>query len=268
MYLEVKDLTYAYGAGQEAVDHVSMNVEKGEFVGVIGPNGSGKSTLLKCIYRALRPEAGSISLCGEDVLSMSYRQSALRMAVVGQEHDIPFDFTVEEIAAMGRSPHKRMFDIDGREDRQIVADALKKLGMEELSGRSFRSLSGGEKQRVLIARALVQESDLFILDEPTNHLDIGYQLQILELVKGLGITVLAAIHDLNLAALYCDRLYVMKDGKLVLEGRPEEVLTPEEIYRVYGVRSLVERNRMTGKSSITFLPEHIDLQELESGHVA
>lgn len=253
MRLEVKDLSYSYGEN-EAADHVSLDVDKGEFVGLIGPNGSGKSTVLKNVYRGLIPDSGSITLDGKNLLTMSYRESALKLAVVGQENDVPFDFLVEEIVAMGRSPHKKLFDIDTAEDKRIVHHALEHLGMENMAKRSYLHLSGGEKQRVLIARAVAQESDFLVLDEPTNHLDISYQMQIFDFIKRLRVTVLSAIHDLNMAALYCDRLYVLKEGKVVLSGTPEEVLTPENIYDVYGVKSAVETSPYTGKLTITYLP--------------
>lgn len=256
MRLQVEDLTYSYGE-KEAADHVSLQVDEGEFVGLIGPNGSGKSTVLKNIYRGLRPDSGTITLDGENLLTMSYRKSALKMAVVGQENEVPFDFLVEEIVAMGRSPHKKLFDIDDVHDRAIVYHALEHLGMEKMAKRNYLRLSGGEKQRVLIARAIAQESDFFILDEPTNHLDISYQMQIFDFIRRLNVTVLSAIHDLNMAALYCDRLYVLKEGRVILEGTPEEVLTPEHIYEVYGVRSSVVKHPVTGRMAITFLPAGI-----------
>lgn len=254
--MQVRDLTFSYG-GEMAADHISFDVHKGQFVGLIGPNGSGKSTVLKNIYRALKPDGGSIVLDGEDLLRMSYRKSALKLAVVGQENEVPFDFTVEEIVAMGRSPHKRLFDIENSRDKFIVRHALEHLGMEDMAKRSYLHLSGGEKQRAIIARAVAQESDFFVLDEPTNHLDISYQMQIFDFIQRLNITVLAAIHDLNLAALYCDYIYVLKDGRILLSGKPEEVFTPENIYDVYGVRSSVERHPITGKVGITFLPAGI-----------
>lgn len=256
MRLDIEDLTYSYGE-KAGIDDVSLHVDAGEFVGLIGPNGSGKSTVLKNIYRGLSPDKGKIFLDGENLLSMSYRKSARKMAVVGQENEVPFDFTVEEIVAMGRSPHKKLFDIDTPHDKQIVHHALEHVGMENLAKRSYLHLSGGEKQRVLIARAIAQESDFFILDEPTNHLDISYQMQIFDFIKRLQVTVLSAIHDLNMAALYCDRLYVLKNGRIVTEGTPEEVLTAETIYSVYGVHSFVERHPLTGRMSITYLPAKI-----------
>ncbi len=257
MRLGVENLSYSYGGQGDAITDVCLSVDRGEFVGLIGPNGSGKSTVLKNIYRGLTPDRGSILLDGEDLMKMPFRKSALKLAVVGQENDVPFDFLVEEIVAMGRTPHKKLFDVDNAHDKQIVHHALEHLGMENMAKRSYLHLSGGEKQRVIIARAVAQESDFLILDEPTNHLDISYQMQIFDFIKRLKVTVLSAIHDLNMAALYCDRIYVLKNGRIVLQGTPDDVLTPENIYDVYGVRSSVEKHPITGKLSITFLPAGI-----------
>lgn len=262
MYLQMENLTFSYGE-KEAIHNVTLAVNRGEFVGLIGPNGSGKSTVLKNVYRGLTPDSGTVTLEGENVLTMPYKKSALKMAVVGQENDVPFDFLVEEIVAMGRSPHKRLFDIDNAHDKQIVHHSLEHLGMAEMAKRNYSNLSGGEKQRVIIARAIAQESELLLLDEPTNHLDISYQMQIFDFVKRLKVTVLSAIHDLNMAALYCDRIYVLKAGEIVLQGTPQEVLTSENIYDVYGVRSSVVKHSITGKMSITYLPAGIN-EALES----
>ncbi|MCH5321523.1 MAG: ABC transporter ATP-binding protein [Eubacterium sp.] len=256
MRLSVENLTFSYGK-KRAIENITLSVDKGEFVGLIGPNGSGKSTVLKNVYRALTPDSGKIVLDGENLLKMPYKKSAIKMAVVGQENELPFDFSVEEIVAMGRTPHKKIFDIDNANDRAIVHHALEHLGMENMAKRSYMSLSGGEKQRVIIARAIAQESDFLILDEPTNHLDISYQMQIFDFIKRLNVTVLSAIHDLNMAALYCDRIYAFKDGKIVLQGTPEEVLTSENIFDIFGVRSSVTKNSITGKTSITYLPAQI-----------
>lgn len=252
--LKISGLSYSYNGNDAAVEDVSLKINKGEFVGIVGPNGSGKSTLLKNLYRALTPDKGTIFLDGENLLKMKHKKSALKQAVVSQENDIPFNFLVEEIVAMGRSPHKKLFDFDNDHDKKMVRHALEHVGMENMAKRNYQNLSGGEKQRVLIARAIAQESDLFLLDEPANHLDIGYKIQIFDLVKRLKITVIAAIHDLNMASLYCDRIYVLKDGKIVLSGTPEEVFTEENIYNVYGVKSSVIKHSITGKISITFLP--------------
>lgn len=253
MKLQAEGLRYSYG-DKKAVDNLSFSVEDGEFVGLIGPNGSGKSTALKMIYRALRPQAGRVWLDGQDLLKMPYRQSARMLAAVSQENEVPFQFTVEEIAAMGRSPHKRLFEADSPEDKAIVAWALAQLGLTDLAQRNYAQISGGEKQRTVIARALAQQCPFFVLDEPANHLDIGYQMQIFSLVKGLGCSALSAVHDLNMAALYCDRIYILKNGRLVCQGSPEETLTPENIWEIYGVRSVVSRQPETGKLSIAFLP--------------
>jgi iron complex transport system ATP-binding protein len=257
--MKIENLTFSYGdegnaGGENTIDGVSIDVGKGEFVGLIGPNGSGKSTVLKNLYRALSPESGAVTLDGENLFKLSHRQSALKLGVVGQENDVPFDFLVEEIVTMGRSPHKGLFDADTREDRRIVHHALEHVGMENMAHRHYEHLSGGEKQRVIIARVVAQETDFLILDEPTNHLDISYQLQIFDFIKRLGVTVLSAIHDLNMAALYCDRIYVLKGGKIILHGVPEEVLTPENIFDVYGVKTDVATHPITKKTAITFLP--------------
>lgn len=265
MKLEVKNLDFSYSE-KKACDDVTMHVKDGEFVGIIGPNGSGKSTLLKNIYRALTPDRGEIYIDGEDLLKMSFKESALRMAVVGQENDVPFNFRVEEIVAMGRTPHKKLFDIDTNEDREIVNRALRHLGIEDMAKRNYLHLSGGEKQRVVIARAMAQECDFLVLDEPTNHLDVSYQLQIFDFVTHIDATVLAAIHDLNMAALYCDRLYVMNRGKIAYEGSPEEVLTPDIIREIYGVECTVEHHPATNKLNITFIPARVHGGMLDDAH--
>ena len=253
MRLQVENLTYSYG-DKDAVDNVCLHVNRGEFVGLIGPNGSGKTTVLKNLYRALKPNKGNLILDGEDLLSLGHKKAALKLGVVGQENDVTFDFLVEEIVAMGRSPHKGLFEIDNDYDKYMVKHSLEHLGMEHLAKRDYQNLSGGEKQRVIIARVIAQESDLLLLDEVTNHLDINYQMQILDFVKRLKLTVLSSMHDLNMAALYCDRIYVLKEGMVVLQGTPEEVFTPENIFNVYGVNCDVITHPATGKISITYLP--------------
>lgn len=232
-----------------------LDMEAGEqaLVGVIGPNGSGKSTLLKCIYRILRPTGGAVYLDGKPLEQYSYRESAQRVAVVAQHNYYNFDFTVREVVLMGRAPHKRALERDTAEDYRIVEDALDTVGMLDFADRSFATLSGGEQQRVILARALAQQTPCLILDEPTNHLDIKYQLQLMELVRGLGRTVITAVHDLNIAAMYCDTLYAVKGGTLVGSGSPRELLTPEFIRQVYEVDAQVI-NDETGHLHILYQP--------------
>ena len=219
----------------EILKGVSIDSKNREFVGIIGPNGSGKSTLLKSIYRILKPNDGCIKLDDMDISKMSIKESAKKMAVVSQHNYYNFDFTVKEVVAMGRSPHKKNLERDNIEDFEIVKESLQKVGMSEFSNRSFSTLSGGEQQRVILARALAQKTPCLILDEPTNHLDIKYQLSLLNIVKSLDLTVISAIHDLNIASMYCDRLFVMKDGQIVASGTPQDILTKELIKEIYEI---------------------------------
>ena len=218
---------------------VSLQVHPGEFVGVIGPNGSGKSTLLKNIYRMLTPTSGEILLDGKSLIKMSNRKMAERLAVVAQESEANFDFTVGEVVQMGRYPRKKMMEAANDEDREIVKQSLGMVGMDEFLERSFLTLSGGEKQRVLIARALAQETEMIILDEPTNHLDIGSKIKTLSLLKNSGKTVLTALHDLSLAARFCDRVYVLKDGRNLCDGQPETLISSELVKELYQIEAEV-----------------------------
>lgn len=240
---------------KEIVKNVSLNVKRGHFVGLIGPNGSGKSTLLKTIYKALPPQGGSVFLDECDVLRSNPKTVAKRMAVVGQFNEMDFDFTVEEMVMMGRTPHKALLEADTGQDYTIVDAALEQVGLSSYAQRDYSSLSGGEKQRVILARAIAQQPEFLILDEPTNHLDIRYQIQVLSTVRKLGIGVLAALHDLALAAEYCDYLYVLNEGAVVAAGEPLSVLTKELIEQVYGVRCEPYINPVTGKLAITFLSD-------------
>jgi iron complex transport system ATP-binding protein len=233
-------------AGRRIVSDIDLRVQDGCFAGLLGPNGSGKSTILKAIYRVHQPSAGRVLLDGLDLPSIPAREAARRLAVVIQESTVEFAVTVHEMVMLGRIPHKRAFEADSDEDREIAADALARVGCTPLAGRSFHTLSGGEKQRVLIARALAQGADHLILDEPTNHLDIRYQVEVLELVADLGVTVLAAIHDLGLAALYCDTVHLLNNGRLVADGPPAEVITREAIQAVYDVDVAVIAHPDTG----------------------
>lgn len=237
---------------KDIVKQVSVQVADGQFVGLLGPNGSGKTTLLKSIYRVLKPSAGIVTLDGTDIREMSYRESSKRMGVVSQFTNMSFDFTVEEIVLMGRAPHKKAFSQDTEEDYLIAEEALRKVDMLDFRDRMFMTLSGGEKQRILLARTLAQQVDILILDEPTNHLDIKYQIQIMDVVKSLGKGVLSALHDLNLTLMYCSYVYVLKNGRIVAHGPTEEVITKDLIRDVYEVDCEVERDSRSGKMRVTF----------------
>lgn len=244
-------------AAAHIVRDVSLHVAPGEFVGLLGPNGSGKSTLLRMIYRVLRPVSGQVSVSGRDIWQASARDNARAMAVLAQENGSEFELRVRDVVLMGRTPHQSPFARDSEQDLLIVAQALQRVQAETLAERMFATLSGGEKQRVLMARALAQQAPLLVLDEPTNHLDVRHQFELMNLIRSLGLTTLAALHELPLAAHYCDRLYLLKDGALAAQGTPAEVLTPETIAGVYGVRALVRPNPRTGKPLIEFLPEEL-----------
>ena len=240
--------------GTDIVKDINIRVENKQFVGIIGPNGCGKSTLLKSIYKVIKPQKGTVFLGDKDVLKSSARIVSKYMGVVGQFNDLSFDFTVQEMVMMGRTPHKQLMEADNTQDYKIVADALERVDLTEYANRSYLTLSGGEKQRVILARAIAQEPKFLVLDEPTNHLDIKYQIQILTVVKSLNIGVLAALHDLPMASVYCDMLYVIKDGKIIASGSPKEVLTKKLIRQVYEIDCEIYTNPITGNLAIAYLP--------------
>lgn len=213
--------------------------------------------MLKTIYRVIKQSDGKIAVCSRDLEETSIKESALMISVVSQHNYYNFDFKIEEVVSMGRTPHKKFMEFDNEEDARIVNDAIEKVGMTGFKGRNFYTLSGGEQQRVILARALAQQTPCMVLDEPTNHLDIKYQLQLMDLVKELGCTTLCALHDLNIAAAYCDRLYLMKEGRIYSHGRPEEVLTKEIIKEVYEVDVAVSTNQSTGLLNIVYKPGYL-----------
>ncbi|MFI2222969.1 ABC transporter ATP-binding protein [Streptomyces fradiae] len=251
--LLVDGVTLTAGA-HRLVEDVSLTARPGEVVGLVGPNGSGKSSLLRAVYRVLRPSAGRVGIDGADAWSLPVRRLARTVAAVVQESGAAFDLTVREVVAMGRTPHKRLLDGDTPQDADLVESALAAVDGTGLAHRPFDRLSGGERQRVLIARALAQQPSLLVLDEPTNHLDIRHQLEVLGVLRGLPATVLVALHDLNLAAYYCDRLYVLRDGGVTASGPPAEVLTPAMLADVYGVTAEVTIHPRTEAPQVTFLP--------------
>ncbi|WP_037851252.1 ABC transporter ATP-binding protein [Streptomyces sp. NRRL S-340] len=248
MRVDIEDVTVE-AAGRRLVEDVRLTVEPGAFVGLVGPNGSGKSTLLRCVYRALRPAAGTVRLDGEDLHARDARGAARVLAALPQESSAGFDYTVAETVAMGRTPHRGR---TAAADREICERAMARTGVAHLADRGLLTLSGGEKQRVLMARALAQQPRVLVLDEPTNHLDIAHQLDVLALVRDSGPTVLAALHDLNLAAAHCDLLYVIHAGRIAACGPPHDVLRPELLAEVFGVRAHRVRHPETGAVRLLF----------------
>ncbi|MGW0178373.1 ABC transporter ATP-binding protein [Nocardia sp. NPDC003345] len=238
--------------GTPIVEAVTLAAESGQFVGIVGPNGSGKSTLLRCLYRALTPTAGRVLVGGTDIAAIGMRENARQVAALTQDATTPFDFTAAEIVATGRLPHTALLRGTGRRDREICAAAMATADIGYLADRSFLSLSGGERQRVLIARALAQQPRVLVLDEPTNHLDVHHQYSVLSAARGLGITVIAALHDLNLAAQHCDRLFVLHRGRLVCSGTPHEVITAEVIGRWFSIGGHIVTHPRLGVPQVIF----------------
>ncbi|GLU45660.1 ABC transporter ATP-binding protein [Nocardiopsis ansamitocini] len=238
--------------GQEIVRRLSLDVANGHVVGLVGPNGSGKSTALRCVYRALRPSSGTVWLGGGDLFALSLRESARTVAALTQESGSDLDFTVEEVVALGRTPHLRGNQPLSARERDLCRHAMERLDVAHLARRGVLELSGGERQRVLVARALVQEPRVLVLDEPTNHLDVRHQIELLSLLRGAGTTVLVVLHDLNLASAACDRIGVLSEGALVAAGTPAEVLTPPLIKEVFGVDAAVVPHPMTGDPQLLY----------------
>jgi iron complex transport system ATP-binding protein len=247
--VDVRELAWAVGSARILVD-VALACPDGTFVGVVGPNGSGKSSLLRCIYRVIKPDTGAVTIDGREVWGLTPRALARELAAVVQERPSETAFTVRELVLMARGPHKKLLERDTVDDHRLVDSAMRRVGIEALSERMFDTLSGGEKQRVAIARALAQEPRVLVLDEPTTHLDIGHQHQVLNLIRALGLTTIAALHDLNLAAAYCHHLFVLKEGSIQAEGTPEDVLTQSLVERVYGVKASIGRHPLTGRPHV------------------
>lgn len=252
--IEVHGLKLTYDTFP-VLDGAEFKIDKGDLVALLGANGAGKSTLLRCISRILQPTGGKIILDGRDLDKLNSRETARLMAVVPQETTADFDFTVEDIVMMGRFPYLRRFQKESRKDYDIVTRAMEMTGVLHLAERSIATLSGGEKQRVIMARAISQQPEVLLLDEPTANLDIGYQSMLLELAARLnreqGVTVIAAIHDINLAVHHFSRFIMLSDGRVLAAGRPEEVITPDNIHKSYGVPASTYRHPLHGVLQIS-----------------
>ncbi|ALG11296.1 ABC transporter ATP-binding protein [Kibdelosporangium phytohabitans] len=239
-------------AGKSLIRDLHLEADSGQVVGLVGPNGSGKSTALRCVYRALTPSAGAVYLDGTDVATLTLRENAQRVAALTQDNHTDLDFTVSEVVALGRTPHLRGNQPLSATEHALCREAMEQTDVLHLQDRSVLTLSGGERQRVFIARALVQQPKVLVLDEPTNHLDVRHQVELLSFLGKSGLTVLVAIHDLNLAAAACDRLGVLAGGEVVAAGAPVDVLTTDLVRRVFGVDATIVAHPRTGVPQLLY----------------
>ncbi|WP_099192289.1 ABC transporter ATP-binding protein [Tepidibacter mesophilus] len=252
MKLKIENLKYDIGS-KKLLKGINLEVKNESFVGLIGPNGCGKTTLLKNIYRYFSPKEGVVYIDNKNIYGLKNKELSKILAVVMQENSMEFDFTVKEIVTMGRFSSVRRFSNVDNNDEYLIENSLKHVGMDRYAHRSFLSLSGGEKQRVMIAMALCQNTDFIILDEPTNHLDIKYQIEIMYMLKKLGKTVFTTIHDMNIASSYCDYIYVMSQGKIVRHGTISEVFTQDMFREVFNVNAYIHTNPHNNKLNISYL---------------
>lgn len=253
--LSAEDVSFRYAPdGPLVVNGVSVRLAAGALVGILGPNGSGKTTLLRLLSGTRRPSAGRVMLGDQSLDRLSRRDVARRIAVVPQETELAFEYSAIEIVLMGRHPHLGVFTVEGPDDLRIAREALAATGTADLADRPFHELSGGEKQRIVIAAALAQSAALLLLDEPTASLDLGYQLEVSSLLLRLnqdhGVTMAISTHDLNLAASICRELILMRDGKVLASGPTDTVLTPENVRRLYDVEADVHVHSETGHMTV------------------
>lgn len=252
----VKNLRFKYDDSW-VLNGLSFEVKEGEILGIIGPNGSGKTTILRILSSVLIPQGGEVRIRGKNLLELKQKEIAQIVGVVPQDTYFPFPFTVGEVVLMGRSPWFSGFGFESSEDLQIASQAMALTNTLSFSNRLIFELSGGERQRVIIARALAQEAQVMLLDEPTAYLDIGYQIEIYDLIKKLNaekkLTLIIVSHDLNLASEYCDRLILLEGGRIYKMGTPKEVITEDNLSRVYQSKILVEENPITGAPRVTLL---------------
>ena len=255
--VRAEGIDFSYGDGP-VLRRVDLSLGRGELVGLVGPNGSGKTTLIRALSGVVKPQEGRVLLGADDVRGLKRRQIGRRVAVVPQGLHTPFGFRAYEMVMLGRTPHVRPLVGATQKDRDVVSDMMRLTATEELAERPFNDLSGGEQQRVVVAMALAQEPEILLLDEPVVHLDISHQVEILELIQSLnrerGLTVLATMHDLNLAALYFDRLVLLKEGRVRADGTPDKVLTEARINEVFSASVRVEPHPLTGTPHIVVIP--------------
>lgn len=255
--IEVKNLSYSV-VDKDILKNITLSIDKGKFYSIIGPNGSGKTTLLKNISNSLDVKKDKVFIESKDILNYNYKDLAKTMSYVPQDNESNFDFKVWDIVLMGRYPYLRKFQQESEQDIEIAQNALKLTKTFHLKDKNIKFLSGGERQRVFIARALTQETGILILDEPISMLDMHHALEIMDTIKDLnskvGITILTVLHDLNIAAEYSDKLILVDEGEIVALGTPEEVLTEENLEKVYKVKVSISKNPYTNKPHIIPIP--------------
>ncbi len=253
-------VSFRYGK-QPLLDHLSLQLNHGEVLGVIGPNGSGKSTAVKLLDGTLKPRDGRVLVSGQPRRDFSRKALARRIAIVPQEVRVAFDFTVVELVMMGRAPHVNWLRGDTAADRAAAWAAMEMVGVADVAGRPYRQLSGGEKQRTILAMALAQTPRILLLDEPTNNLDLAHQSAFFELLLRLrddqGLSILAVVHDVNLAALYCDRVVMLRDGKVVADGAPGDAITPAALRACFGIDVAVTEHPTAGRPQVALMPRWI-----------
>jgi iron complex transport system ATP-binding protein len=231
---------------------LSFDISNGEFVGIIGPNGAGKSSLLRCLYGKNTPSNGTLTFQSKMVQDFTRRELAQSIAVVVQEPPTNFDMNVSDVVAMGLIPHRPLLSFSTRHDLELIERAIEEVELQDKANADFNTLSGGEKQRVMIARAIVQQPDVLILDEPTNHLDVKHQIEVLQLAKNMGITVILSIHDLNIASAFCDRLLLMDEGEILANGSCANVLTTENLQSVFKIKATIDGHPFHQGQRITY----------------
>ncbi len=267
--VEIKNLTYSY-ENRAVLENISISIEKGSFFIIIGPNGSGKTTLLKLIAGIQKPAKGQINILGQPLAHFTRKSLAQTVAMVAQMAAMEFPFTVEEMVLMGRSPHKGMLGLDNRSDMEIARQSMTFTEVEHLARRKLYQLSGGEQQRVFIARAICQEPEIILLDEPTAALDLGHQVKVMDLMERLqlekGVTIVMVSHDVNLAAIYGNSLMLLKEGKIVSIGSPVKVLTYESLEKAYGCTLIVDKSPLGQFPRITLVPQRCLDQNRRRSH--
>lgn len=253
--IKVEGLQFRYN-GVNVVDDVSFDIKKNRITGIIGPNGSGKSTLIKNISGVLSSQVGYIDILDRKASAYEPKELAKILGVVHQSNAIDYDFTIEEVVMMGRNPHMGRFQMEGRQDHEIVENALKEMDLVHLKEKSVKKISGGELQRVIIARALAQQPKILLLDEPISHLDIGHQLDMMKLLRKLAgkldLTIVIVLHELNFALNYCDELILLKQGKIFSVGEPQSVINSHSLKEVYGVKGKVVEDNLNSNYTIIY----------------